>query len=219
MSQLAIERAPPFTYGVPEYRNIRGNQVSVAGTLLRQARLAEGISCRGLARRAETVPSRISEIERAVHDPGVSTLDHSLGALGWQLTAVPTRYPTAAAVALVIRDSAVPGIAASETDSAFRALLSLADGLSASDASTRVVLCFATPPLTGDERVDAAIAAIVEHFLEVHGLFPEWLNANERVLDEPWIPDPYASTNIADQTPPAFRRRGVFLAQRELGSV
>jgi hypothetical protein len=47
-----------------------------------------------------------------------------------------------------------------ETDSAFRALLSLADGLSASDASTRVVLCFAAPPLTGDERIDAAIAAI-----------------------------------------------------------
>ena len=47
-----------------------------------------------------------------------------------------------------------------ETDSAFRALLSLADGLSASDASTRFVLCFATPPLTGEERIDAAIAAI-----------------------------------------------------------
>ena len=193
--------------------------MSVAGTLLRQARLAEGVSCRGLARRAETVPSRISEIERAVHDPGVATLEHSLGALGWQLTAVPTRHPTAAAVALAIRDSAVPGIAASETDSAFRALISLADGLSASDASSRIVLCFAAPPLTGDERIDAAIAAIVEHFLEVRGLLPEWLNATERVLDEPWIPDPYASTTIADETPPAFRRRGVFLARSELGSV
>jgi hypothetical protein len=51
-----------------------------------------------------------------------------------------------------------------ETDSAFRALLSLADCLSASDASTRVVLCFATPPLTGDERIDAAIAAIGPRF-------------------------------------------------------
>jgi hypothetical protein len=50
-------------------------------------------------------------------------------------------------------------------------------------------------------------------------LLPEWLNATERVLDKPWIPDPYASTTIADETPPAFRRRGVFLAQRELGSV
>lgn len=193
--------------------------MSVAGTLLRQARLAEGVSCRGLARRAETVPSRISEIERAVHDSGVATLEHSLGALGWQLTAVSTRHPTAAAVALAIRDAALPGIAASETDSAFRALISFADGLSASDTSGRVVLCFAAPPLTGDERIDAAIAAIVEHFLEVHGLFPEWLNATERVLDEPWIPDPYASANIADETPPAFRRRGVFLAQRELASV
>jgi len=193
--------------------------MSVAGTLLRQARLVEGVSCRGLARRAETVPSRISEIEREVHDPGVSTLEHSLAALGWQLTAIPTRYPTAAAVALAIRDSAVPGIAASETDSAFRALLSLADGLSASDASSRVVLCFATPPLTGDERIDAAIAAIVEYYLEDGRVFPEWLNTYERVLEEPWIPDPYASSTIADETPPAFRRRGIFLAQSELGSV
>jgi hypothetical protein len=66
----------------------------------------------------------------------------------------------------------------------------LADGLSTSDSSGRVVLSFAAPPLTGDERIDAAIAAIVEHFLEVLGLPPEWLNATERVLDEPWIPDP-----------------------------
>lgn len=120
---------------------------------------------------------------------------------------------------MAIRDSAVPCIAASETDSASMALLWLADGFSASDASTRVVLCFAAPPPTGDERIDAAIAEIVEHFLEVRGLLPEWMNANERVLDEPWIPDPYASATIADETPPAFRRRGVFLSHRELGRV
>ncbi len=193
--------------------------MGVAGSLLRCARLAEGVSCRALARRARTVPARISEIERAVHDPGVSTLESSLGSLGWQLIAVPSRRPTAASVALAIRDSSVEGVAASETDWAFRALLSLADGLAASDPTNRVVLGCASPPLTGDSRIDAAIAAVVEHFLEGNGVVPDWVHDAERVLEEPWIPDPYAGLNIAHEAPAAFQRHGVLLAERELGSI
>ncbi|MSW46334.1 MAG: hypothetical protein F2837_10435 [Actinobacteria bacterium] len=122
-------------------------------------------------------------------------------------------------MSLAIRDSSVEGVAASETDWAFRALLSLADGLAASDPTNRVVLGCVPPPLTGDSRIDAAIAAVVEHFLEGNGVVTDWVHDAERVLEEPWIPDPSAGLNIAHEAPAAFQRHGVLLAERELGSI
>ncbi|MCD9622832.1 helix-turn-helix domain-containing protein [Rhabdothermincola salaria] len=193
--------------------------MTLASALLKQARISAGASCRGLARRAQVAPARISEIEHAKHDPGVGTLEHTLGAIGWQLAALPTRAPTAAAVALAISDGAAPGHPAGDSDAAFRALLALSDGLASVDAATRIALCVAPPPPTGDQRIDAAIAAIVEYHLEGAGVLPEWVDGPGRVLTEAWIPDPYAGPDIVDEAPQAFRRHGVLLAEAELASV
>jgi transcriptional regulator with XRE-family HTH domain len=193
--------------------------MTVASALLKQARISAGASCRGLARRAQVAPARVSEIEHAKHDPGVGTLDHTIGAVGWQLAALPTRAPTAAAVALVILESAVPGQPAGDSGAGFRALLALSDGLASVDPATRVALCVAPPPPTGDQRVDAAIAAIVEYHLEHAGVLPEWVDGPDRVLTEAWIPDPYAGPDILNEAPQAFRRHGVLLAESELASV
>jgi transcriptional regulator with XRE-family HTH domain len=192
--------------------------MNVASSLLKQARRSSGASTRGLARLAHIAPARVSEIEGSVHDPGVSTLDHAVRALGWQVTVLPTRAPSAAAVAVSIRDAATSS-PASETDSALRSLLALSDGLAASDAAVRIALCAAPPPPTGDARIDAAIAAVAEYHLEAAGVLPEWVNAPDRVLDDAWVPDPYAGPNIAEESPPAFQRHNVLLAERELSSV
>lgn len=192
--------------------------MTVAAGLLKEARLTSGLSARALARRVGTAPARISEIERSVHDPSVDTLDRVLGATGWQVIAVPTRSPTAAAVALSIREHGTDDAAGEGR--AFRALLSLSDGLAGASQDVKLVLCVTPAPLTGDSRFDAAIAAAVEHHLASAGLpVPAWVDGPGRSLEEAWIPDRYAGPNIADEAPEAFRRHGVLLAERELAST
>lgn len=79
--------------------------MAIAAELLKQTRLTSRLSGRELAERAGTAPARLSEIERTVHDPAVGTLDRVLRSAGWQLVVLPTLVPTAATVALSIRDA------------------------------------------------------------------------------------------------------------------
>ena len=190
--------------------------MSVAAGLLKQGRLAAGLSARALARQAGTAQARLSEIERGVHDPSVGTIDRALRAAGWQLAVLPTRAPTAGAVALAV----AAGEGGTSEERAFRSLLSLSDGLASAEPALRVALCVAPPPLTGDTRFDAAIAAVVEYHLSRSRLpVPGWVREPSRTLAEPWTPDPYAGPELAAEVPESFRRHGVLLAERELGSV
>lgn len=194
--------------------------LSSAAALLKQVRLAAGLSARALARQAGLAQPRLSEIERGVHDPAVGTIEKSLRAAGWQLAALPGRAPTAAAVALAVRDAGrgLDGPAAEER--AFRSLLTLSDGLASAEPALRVALCVAPPPPTGDVRIDAAIAAVVDYHLSRSRLpRPEWVREPARTLTEPWTPDPYAGPELSADVPASFRRHGVLLAERELESV
>lgn len=193
--------------------------MTVAAGLLKQARLAAGLSARAVARQAGTAQARSSEIERGVHDPSVGTIDRLLRAAGWQLTVLPTRAPTATAVAVSIREGGPEGGPTSE-ERAFRSLLSLSDGLASAEPTLRVALCVAPPPSTGDLRFDAAIAAVVEYHLSRSKLpVPSWVREPSRTLVEPWTPDPYAGPELTAEVPECFRRHGVLLAERELESV
>jgi transcriptional regulator with XRE-family HTH domain len=192
--------------------------VLVAAGLLRETRLAAGLSTRSLARRAGTPPARVSEVERAVHDPSVGTLDRLLRSARCQLAVLPTRAPTAATVALAIRDSLSDGPHGEERS--FRALVALSDGLGDAALDVRVALCVSPAPPTGDRRFDAAIAAVVDHHLSRSRLpLPAWVQEPTRSLPDPWVPDPYAGDGIAAETPEAFLRHGVLLAERELAST
>ncbi len=74
-----------------------------------------------------------------------------------------------------------------------------------------------TPPLTGDERWDALLAALAEHLAARHDLAPpQW--AEPRVLRRPWFP---AQLKIQRAealvwAPAAFRKHGVYLSARDL---
>lgn len=191
--------------------------MSTASSLLKQARAAAGVSTRELASAAGSAQPRVTEIERGASDPRVDTLEGLLRAIGYQLVVLPTRAPTAAAVAQAICDDLDDRVS---DERAFRALLVLSDGLSASIDPIKVALTVAPPPSTGDLRFDAAIAGIVEHHLTASGLpVSEWVHEPARILDEPWTPDPSASTDIEADTPAALRRHGVLLAAAELASV
>lgn len=193
--------------------------METAATLLKQARTAAGVSTRALARAAGSVQPRVSEIERGVSDPRVETLERLLQAVGYQLALLPTRAPTASAVAESIRDHiSTTGPGADERS--FRALLVLSDGLTTATDPIKVALTVTPPAPTGDTRFDAAIAGIVEHHLAPADLpEPEWVHQPTRYLDEPWTPDPYAGDDIAVEAPAALRRHGVLLAADELASV
>jgi len=56
-----------------------------AGTLLRRARVAAGLSQRELARRAETAQSVVSRVESGRTDPSTGTLRALLAAAGMEL--------------------------------------------------------------------------------------------------------------------------------------
>lgn len=188
-------------------------------TLLRQVRHGAGLSLRALARNAGTAPSRLSEISTGRHDPGVGTLERVVRAAGYQLAVLPTSAPSAATVAVDIIDHAADRDADAAEEYAFRALLSLSDGLEAAEPAVRVALSVTPAPPTGDQRIDAALAGIVEHHLGDGLPVPAWVKDSSRYLDVPWTPDPYASATVADHTPAALREHGVLLDAAELVSV
>lgn len=78
------------------------------------------------------------------------------------------------------------------------------------------------PPLTGDERWDALLAATAEHLCYHHGLVvPAWAVAPTRFLDRWWFVSPYRSLHASAlvSTPAAFANRGVFVHADSLASV
>ncbi|MGV7570763.1 hypothetical protein PJL70_08130 [Mycobacterium kansasii] len=77
------------------------------------------------------------------------------------------------------------------------------------------------PPLTGDSRYDALLAAIAEHLASRYGSpGPLWSCTLERFLvDEgPWwiSPLPSARAHAMLWTPASFRRRGIYLDRHDL---
>ena len=82
---------------------------------------------------------------------------------------------------------------------------------------------FAEPPaLTGDEGVDAALAALAEHLARRDGWQPpDWaFEPSRRALRAWWVPQlPGLQVVALRDSPLAFRRRGVFLDPRSLERV
>lgn len=78
------------------------------------------------------------------------------------------------------------------------------------------------PPVSGDRRHDAYLAALGEHLALQHGLErPAWTCEPDRFLDRFWFVSDvkgFRALAIA-QAPAAFRRRGVFLPARSLRRV
>jgi hypothetical protein len=100
---------------------------------------------------------------------------------------------------------------------AFRALIGLSDELAAATKPLRVALCVAVPAPCGDERFDAAIAGLVEHYLNKDRLpVPDWVDQPGRILAEPWQASPYTDRS---EVLKALARHGVLLAETDLASV
>jgi transcriptional regulator with XRE-family HTH domain len=189
-----------------------------AATLLRAARLHQGVGQSELARRAGTGQADVSLIERGHRVPTVDTLDRILRSAGHQLIAVPVRGATGVDTAATIADELREGRA----DKAFRTFISYSDALSTSDPIGRVLLGAAAPATTGHNAWDAAIAAVTEYWLDaVDAPIPAWLQDESRALASPSsleysrhapVPDP-------SEVPPQFLARNILLDETTLASV
>jgi hypothetical protein len=148
----------------------------------------------------------------------VGTLDRLLRAAGWQLTVLPTRAPTATAMAVSIREGGPEGGPTSE-ERALRSLLSPSDGLASAEPALRVASCAAphrrgTSASTLPPRRSSSTTSRGPSSRCLRGC-----GTPSRTLVEPWTPDPYAGPELTAEVPECFRRHGVLLAERELESV
>ncbi|MGH2602427.1 MAG: hypothetical protein ACRDJ9_23960 [Dehalococcoidia bacterium] len=83
--------------------------------------------------------------------------------------------------------------------------------------ATRLTLLEQEPPGTGDERWDVFLAALAEHLAARDGRgAPPWVES--RSLHRFWFPfnTRAARVDALVHAPAAFRRRGVYVAAREL---
>jgi transcriptional regulator with XRE-family HTH domain len=183
--------------------------------LVRQARRGGGLTQRALAKRAGVAQPALAAIESSAHDTRAGSLDLLAGAAGYRLFLLPTVRSSAASWADYIYEE-LRSARRSDTV-AFRALIGLSDDLAAVPGPLRVALCVAAPPLCGDSRFDAAIAAIADYHLTKDALpIPEWVGESSRFLSDPWAVSPY--TEVAE-VPIVFQRHGVLLAESELASA
>lgn len=187
-----------------------------ASTFLRNARASRGWSQRELARRCGVAQPSLSDIESGDRDTTVAKLEQILRATGHRLVALPTTRPTVAEWALALRDeSAGPAVVN-------KSLIQVSDDLRAAPSTVAVALAATAPEPTNDERVDAALAAIVEHSLSERNLpVPAWVDEPSRCSSVEWdlVDHPDLRLRARATVPRAFARRNVYIPREFFESV
>lgn len=112
--------------------------------------------------------------------------------------------------------------AASGDDFLFRIMQFLDDFRRPQSDESRSELIRREPPRSRDARWDAFLGALAEHLAAVHGLSrPRWSTQPWRFLDVWWFvagEEAFVPLAIVE-SPAAFRRRGVFIAESLLFRV
>jgi transcriptional regulator with XRE-family HTH domain len=187
--------------------------------LLRGPREAIGLSQRGLAALARVPQPSIAELESGAQaDATIGLVERLLDPCGSQLISVPTTTPTVAAAAIGLRESVRKG----RDGLRLRQLLQVNDDLAREEPATRIALCLTPPPLTGDVRVDAFLAAVCEYRLRAVRLpIPAWTSQSSRYCDPTWdvAGIPALAEDVRRSTPAPFKRHGVLIAKEDLESV
>jgi hypothetical protein len=87
------------------------------------------------------------------------------------------------------------------------------------DADRRAAMLAGEPPLSGNPREEAYLAAMAEHLASRHDLpVPDWTGAKARFLKRPFFPAGLESlkATFLVESPTAFRRRMIFVGSDPL---
>lgn len=199
---------------------MRDNKKRTSGTaarLIREARLAAGLSQTQLARAARTSQSVVSAYEAGSREPSVPMLERMVSASGNTLVIRfepdSDRYPISELAADIAR--------ARGKDRRLRLVFEFVRAAD-DDGHDIKSLVTNTPRATGDPRFDAMIAAVAEHICVRSGVrVPMWVLDSSRFLDQAWwVSDlPSARIQALVHTPASFRRRGVMIDRHDLHSA
>lgn len=124
----------------------------------------------------------------------------------------------ASGAALTLADAAVAICNSGDDATRLRVFFEFSRGADEAGAGA-LPLITAEPPLTGDTRFDALLAAIAEHIAAHYGLRgPLWTITTDRVLIRAWWVSmlPSARVHALLWTPASFRRRGIYLDRHDL---
>lgn len=189
-----------------------------AANVIRSARRLKKLNQRELGRRAHISQSRLSLIEGNKQTPAFDTVERILKGAGHRLIAVPTTREDASSVALEISNA----IAGGNPELALRWFIQLNDNLSAEHGALRFALTIAEPEPIGAKHWDAAIGAVVAHYLTEERLpIPEWVEDKSRFLARSWSlgDGRYSIEPAPDRVPPEFRKRRVLIDRDSLQSA
>lgn len=188
--------------------------------LLRAARQRAGFSQSELARRAGTSQPTLARYESGALVPRLETLSRLITAAEHTLTM--SAVPDVRRGALTIDDVAASLPSLIESDGVraiWRRLLDFVDDFRGSSRTGKRWLIETSPQLTGDPRVDAAIAGVVEELCSENALpAPSWVDAPSRFVAPWWFVNElpgYEATALRD-SPFALARHGVFVNEGAL---
>lgn len=197
------------------------NWKTAAGDTLRERRIAAGLSQRALARRARVQQTDVARIEAHRVQPTLPVLGRLLDALDTELRPVGNPPPDdgiAASVAAEIRGLVSQAdLEPRALNEAFRAAAGIVDEAQRTTPNQFRRSVTKAPEPTGVPGFDALIASLVEDSCEKFGIdAPGWVDDDWRFVGE-WFTSgvPEFREDALSESPPAFRRHGVYVLANE----
>ena len=165
--------------------------MTTASSVILNLRKTHGLTLRSLAERAGTSSATLSNYELGIKEPRLSTLERLVEASGSKLlveiipAAINGRWNDARISAAESSRRVAKAIRDNKEEVAFRICLELIDDLKAVTPYRLAQLTRDTPPLTGDSRYDALIAAVVEDACVNGGApTPLWVYETTRAVEK-----------------------------------
>jgi transcriptional regulator with XRE-family HTH domain len=194
-----------------------------AASLIHDARRRAALTQTQLAGRARTVQSAVSAYESGARNPNLATLQRLLHACDHEIEIVVRPRTRRGASSLAeLASTIAEDLQAGEEQNAIRLLFGFADDFRGSPRPGKIELVAAEPPPTGDQRFDAALAAVAEFFAAEGDIdVPDWVDREQRFV-EPWwfvASAPAFHAYTLANTPAAFARHGVFIAREVFSRV
>lgn len=188
--------------------------------LVRKALSDAGLSIEELAEAANVPVETLTQIERGTLSPSVDTIRKIAQAAGMRLHVEPHLDYAVSITGLArsIRDDIEQG----DFSWPVRKAAELAQRFHNSDAETRHRMIAAEPPLLGDPRWDAFLAALTE-WIAVKEQFPtpSWVWKKHRYLDRAWWITSMKSMHVWEfaGSPVSFQIRGVYIHRESLTNI